>query len=164
MTARRTGLASVATLAALTLTVGGVHALAPDWSRRMGVDVWNLPCLEAERVQKDALGDELEAHGERTFRQIEASERVAAELAAGRVSLADAVVELERVNSSRSALLAGQRAFHPDAGDDRELVARYAVSKALRIFRDDSTRRTEVMPRLEAEYRALVGKEWTGDE
>jgi hypothetical protein len=163
MTARRTGLASVATLAALTLTVGVIHAVAPEWSERMGVDVWNLSEVEAEWNRTEEKGRELAAASEREIRQIEASDRVAGELAAGRLSLADAVDELCRVNAGRPAFITCQRMADPD-GTERDWVAQYAVAKAVRYPAADPARQADVACRLAAEYAALTGRVWQGDD
>lgn len=159
MIARRTGIASVASLAGLTLTVGLVHAVAPDWSRRMGFDVWNIADAETDAREAAEVGRDLHAYGDRTCRQIEASDHVAHALATGRVTLAVAVQELTLINDSRPTWLAALRCSSPEGTGDPELVARYAMGKVWRSLADDPSR-AEVMAKLNREFVALSGKTW----
>ena len=160
MTARRTGIVSVAALAALTLTVGVVHAVAPDWSRRMGFDVWNIGEAEAEARDAAQVAHDLCRTGDLIGRQIEASGHVARALAAGRLTLAAAVEELARVNAARAAFLEALRCTNPSASDDRELLAWYALKKVWIELAADPSRQAEVMARLTGEFVALTGKPW----
>jgi hypothetical protein len=164
MIVRRTGIASVAALAALTVTVGGVHAVAPDWSRRMGFDVWNISDAETQAREADEIGRDLRVHGDRVCRQIDASDHVAHALATGRVTLAVAVEELVQINRTRPAWLPALRCVCPDANDDRELVARYAMGKVWRELADEPSRRAGVIAKLNREYAELTGKTWTPEE
>lgn len=161
MTSRRTGIVSVATLAALTLTLVVGHAVAPEWVRRLGVDVWNLSAEEADLNRAEDAGRELNAAGDRVLRQIEASERVVGELVAGRVTLTAAVAELRRVNAGRAGFASAQRDADP-TGTEPAWVAQYALRRAHVALWDDPSRQADVMRRLAAEYAALVGKEWPG--
>lgn len=164
MTARRTGIASVAALAALTLTVGGVHAVAPDLARELGLDVWTAPSAEAAARQAAERGRLLRDHADRVTRQIADGDSVGVALAAGRMTLADAVVVLAEVNATRVGFLDTLRRVHPDAESDRELVARYAMGKAWVQLEEEPATRAEVVRRLAPEFAALVGKTWSPAE
>lgn len=164
MTARRTGIASVAALAALTLTVGGVHAVAPDLARELGLDVWNAPAAANAARQADERGRRLRDHADCVTRQISDSDNVGHALAAGQVSLADAVVVLAEVNTTRDGFQESLCRIHPDAGSDRERIARYAMGKVWAQLDEEPERRAEVVRRLAAEFAALVGKTWLPQE
>ena len=45
---RRPGIASVAALAGITAALSIAHLVAPEWSRAVGLDVWNLSAAQAE--------------------------------------------------------------------------------------------------------------------
>lgn len=164
MTARRTGIASVAALAGLTLTVGVVHAVAPDWSRKVGLDVWNSSEAEAEARAADERRRELHDRADRVTRLMGASEHVAHALAAGRTTLADAVEALTHINDTRDGFQDTLRVYHRDATSDRERVARYAIGKVKAALAANPARRAEVLKKLGGEYAALVGKVWTPAE
>ena len=45
---RRPGTVSAAVLVGLVASLVSAHVIAPEWSRSAGLDVWNLPSLEAQ--------------------------------------------------------------------------------------------------------------------
>ena len=164
MTARRTGIASVAALAGLTLTLGVVHTIAPDWSRRLGLDVWNASAAEADARSADEYATALRVSGDIAAQQIEASDRVGHALATGQMSLTAAVEVLTQINATRDGFQDSLRRIHADAESDRERVARYALGKVWWLLVEEPSRQATAVQKLKGEYAALVGKTWTPAE
>jgi hypothetical protein len=154
MTVRRTGTASAATLSVLVSVLATVHTLAPDWSRKLGLDVWNFTALLEQKRRSDAEQARLEAACEQTARRIEACGHIVTRLVEGRTTLSQAAEELQ-------PLLATVPGFetnvllHYQAPTMRHGAARYAIHRAAQILHLDPTRKAEVLRRLEAEYAAL---------
>jgi hypothetical protein len=157
---RRTGAASAATLSAITLSVGLAHLVAPDWSREVGLDIWNWPAAEAGYRLHTGRGEELDDLRRRVRVQIEVTNHLAAELAAGRLSVGEAADELARVNRGRPGFDAAMGYAYPGLPDLRHRLARYGIDKGLyRLAGADPAERRAAEARLEAEYRALAGSE-----
>ncbi|HJZ56466.1 MAG TPA: hypothetical protein VKE74_15985 [Gemmataceae bacterium] len=156
---RRPGIASVATLGVITLTLGTARILAPEWSRHAGLDVWNYPGLTDDLRATDHDRKELEAKHERLRCQIEAADHVIELLIDGELTLPAAVDEIERITQNRSGFPGSLRVSHPDASTDRQLIVRYAIRKAAERLAEDPAQQARVLARLEAEYRQLPSGE-----
>lgn len=151
---RRPGIASAATLGGIVLTLGLAHAVAPEWSRAAGLDVWNTGAARAELAGELARGTDLDARNDLVLGQIGASHGVARRLGAGRLTLAAAVDELAVLNADRPGWEDGLLYAYRDAPTMRHRVARYALAKLERV---DAAAWSAEAARLEAEYRALPG-------
>ncbi|MDB5306511.1 MAG: hypothetical protein JWO38_713 [Gemmataceae bacterium] len=103
-------------------------------------------------------GAELDDSRQRLIWQIEQADAIADELIADRTTLAAATARLEEINQNRSVpILHGlRRSYRRPTASDRELYARYAVSKVRARLAEDPARLAEIAPRLNAEFRALV--------
>jgi hypothetical protein len=119
--ARWPALAALVALAAL--------AFHPTWARSLGVDVWNLPALQRqmrgitdERARLDAAHDDAR-------RRAAARKAITADLAAGRITPAEAVARFSQrlVPPDQMAYL---RHKYP-ADTDEERVARVVIGAAL---------------------------------
>lgn len=154
---RRTGAASVAPLTGLVLAAGLAPLAVPGRLRDAGLDFWAYPAAEADYRHQTGHGEKLDDHHRRRRVQVEVTHHLADELAAGRLSLAEAADELARLNDGRFGFAAGLGAAYPDAPGPRHRIARYAIDKGLhRLTGPD---REAAAARLEAEYRALSGPE-----
>jgi hypothetical protein len=151
---RRTGAVSAAALSGLALTLGLAHAAAPRWAARAGLDVWNLPELNARLREIDEETARTRSDGERLLRQIDAAGHLTARLAEGSLTLAEAADELEPLLRDRPGFET-VCAVQDGAPTFRHGVARYAIRKALAHLAGDPTRRAATAGRLEAEYAAL---------
>ncbi len=154
----RPGFASVASLGVITLGVVAFHAVAPNWSKRFGLDVWNYSYYEADQRQTAHERKNLEVSHDRLRRQIEACDRIAGRLVAGELTLAEAAEDASRVNSDRPGFDDCLQIEHPHAGTERLRAARYIMVRArfYMIDRRDTSREVEVMERLEEDYRKLA--------
>jgi hypothetical protein len=156
MNARRTGAVSAAALSGLVLTLGLAQVVAPEWVKRVGLDVWNMPGLRADARASAKEAAELRARQEKLGQEIELSEHVAARLADGSLTLAEATDELEPILRDRPGFDAIRVAKY-EAPTFRHGVARYAIMKVHALLARDPARRAAVSARLEAEYAALGG-------
>lgn len=151
---RRPGVATAGTLAGIVLTLGLAHAVAPEWSRAAGLDVWNAGSARADLAATLARGDDLEALNQHIHEQIRGSLGVVQRLGAGRLTLAAAADELAALNADRPAWEDSLAYAYRDAPTPRHRIARYAMAKLARI---DPAAWAAATARLEAEYRALPG-------
>lgn len=151
---RRAGYASAATLAGLTAAFGLAHLAAPGWLRAAGLDVWNVGAAEQDFLAAEDRRQRLDDTRHDLGRQLRVNEELARDLAAGRLSLADVVAELGRVNDDRVGFADGLSIAHPHIPTHRLRVARYAIDKAA-ARHGDASDWVETVARLEAEYAAL---------
>jgi hypothetical protein len=152
---RRPGASSVTVLFVLGACFVLAHLLAPDWCRRAGLDVWNLP---SARVALHAAADEraeVAANAERCARRREAANQVAAKLAVGTVTLSVATDEVMEVFRDDSGMPLVLGTVYPDAPTMRHRFARNVIDRVKRVLSDEPDRCAVVLARLENEYRVL---------
>lgn len=155
----RTATASLATLSGLAVAVGLAHAVAPGWTRAIGLDVWNAPAADAEYRRTLAAGEQLDDTRRRLRAQVAVTDGLAADLATGRLSVAEAADEVARVNAGRWGFEVTLAAFYPAVPTFRERVARYAIDRGLRrLAETDPSDARRARDRLEAEYQELQSK------
>ena len=155
---RRTGVASVATLAAFTMAFGLVHAIAPQWSHAAGLDVWNF-ASEADECQSERVRHEqLVELQEIMSRQAAASGPVVAHLVDGRITLAEATDEMEAITRDRPGFTDLMKFVYPSGPTHRARIARYTIGKVRTLLVNNPSRLAEVSSRLETEYRHLNGE------
>lgn len=156
---RRPGAASAAVLIGLSACLVAAHAIAPDWSRRAGLDVWNLAA--AEEAGRDAVEQraEIEANGERAARRRETANHTAAQLAAGTITLPAAADEIRAIFADDKGMALTLATTYHAVPTDRLRFARHTIERATRLLLDDPTRLEDVSARLEAEYCAMAAAE-----
>lgn len=152
---RRPGIVSVAALGGITLAVAAAHAVAPEWARATGLDVWSYPGLvDQERATVDER-KHLEASHDRLAREIEACDHVVGLLINGQLPLPDAIDEIARINHDRPGFVATLRSTYSEGLTDRQLVAQYILVKIRGVLADDPHQLAEVLTRLEAECQRI---------
>ena len=152
---RRPGTASAAVLIALSLSVATAHAIAPDWSRRAGLDVWNLSALERQYQSAAEHRADIDAEAERAASRRLAANQIAAKLTNEPHTLPTAADELAEVFQYDPGVLTTLAVYHTAARTERHLFARHAIDRVSRLLADEPARRTAVLARLEKEYRAM---------
>ena len=150
--ARRTGAVAVVSL---VLSVAVASAVAPCWTRDAGLDVWNVAALTEECDHERARGQQLTDERNLLRSQMEASEGVAARLAEGNLSLADAVRELDEINRDRPGFDESLDYRFHDLPTRGAKLARCAMARAVARLEGEPSHQAEVQRRLEAEYAAL---------
>ena len=149
---RRTGITTVATLCALALAVVLTHAVAPEWSRTIGLDVWNTPSYEAECQSNMIRAQDLDDFRERLNRHIELSDEIARQWIAGEISLRQAIDQLQEIEPIRPGFEEILENAWPDA-NPKERLGEYLLIKARRQLGANPSFARGAMCRLEAEVR-----------
>ena len=152
---RRPGAASATVLIALSASLVAAHLIAPEWSRRAGLDVWNLAALEHQYRDAAAERADLTAQGEQDAARRTAGNQIAAQLIDGTTTLPAAaadLLEVFRADSGRRMLLG---LVYPAAPTERHLFARHGIDRVAMLLAEDPARSAAVVARLEVEYRAM---------
>ena len=152
---RRSGTTSAAVLIGLSLSLAAAHALAPNWCRRAGLDVWNYTALREQQRQAAEERDEVAARGEEAAARRAAGNQIAAELIAGTIGLPTAADELAEVFRQDQGMRLVLEHVHYTAPTERHRFARHAIDRVGNLLCDDPARLSAVKARLEAEYRAM---------
>jgi hypothetical protein len=156
MNLRRTGATTVATVFGLIFCVALANGLSPNWTQRVGIDVWNLPTAIEENRTADEELIALDKQAERLRWEMETGDYLAAELANGTKSLREAVDEMEPILSKRAGFSANlDFAYHTSSL--RQGVARYLINRIPNLEKLEGKRRKEALCRLEQEYKLLNG-------
>jgi hypothetical protein len=153
---RRPGVASATVLIGLAGCLVVAHAVSPDWSRRAGLDVWNMPAIEEQRSAVAAEREDLVAKADRHARRREVANAVAARLLAGEITLPQAADEVRNLFAEDSGFEVSLTVSYPDVPTERLRFARHMIERASRQFGADPDRDAAVLARLEAEYAAMV--------
>jgi hypothetical protein len=152
--ARRAGATSATTLIGLALTVVFVHALAPDWIRRLGLDVWNLPAAIAATRSADEELATLNAQEDQLFREIQLGNQITSQIAAGTLSLRAAVDEMEPILQNREGFAVTIKQRYR-AATFRLAVAHYLISRVPAVMNSEPLRQSTVLTQLEYEYAQM---------
>ena len=154
-TIRRPGAASAAVLIGLTASMVGAHLVAPEWSRRRRLDVWNYAAAaDARRAAADEWAD-VNGRAERAAARRAVADQFAARLVTGDAPLATVAAELLDL-FGRDAGFQTSLAFNsPGVRDPHLRHAGHAIERVRRML-PDPAQRDAVVARLKADYRALT--------
>lgn len=145
---RRTGVTSLGTLAAFTAVFVAVHVLAPQWARSAGLDVWQFPDLVQKQREEQERSLQIEAEFDCLTQQIAAGEAIMSELIDGRVSLDEAVVQIEAVNRERPGFAESIRSQHPQGKTYHERLALFLLARVELRLKEEPSLRDEVLSRI----------------
>jgi len=151
---RRTGTTSAAVLSGLVLTLGLTHASAPEWSRRAGLDVWNLADARASLWEISEESTRLGEESEQLRESIEAAEHITTRLIAGELTLSRATDLVEPLMRERPGFRWYATPTYT-APTFRLSVARYLIDHVQRTERIHPGRLAEFNVQLQAEYEAM---------
>ena len=155
-TIRRTGATSAATLCGLALTVLLANAIAPGWVQSSGLDVWNLPSAISANKSADLECVSLREQEQKLIQEIQFGNSIADELAAGTITLKEAIDELEPVMRNRNGFVATLQINYCTTSL-REGVARYLLSHIHRLMEQNRDQLSDTLSRLECEWYSLNG-------
>ena len=141
------------------LLAGVVLAVHPTWAVALGIDVWNVPALEAELRAGAEEAQRLDAEDEYVRRRIELKEMIVRDLVAERVSLAEATDRFVELNALRPRSAEAVRESFPGA-TDREKTARNVIAYAL--TRSTPDQQGAISSRLETELRQMLAADPRG--
>jgi hypothetical protein len=150
---RRPGVVSTAVFLSLTLSFATAHAVAPQWSRDAGLDVWNLPALNAELKEATEERSNVVEHEEQSAKRRETANHIAMKLADG-FALSEGADELVHVFQNERGMIETLKAIYPDVPSLRHLFALHAIDRVKRVTHDP-VRCEAAVARLEAEYKML---------
>lgn len=153
-TIRRAGTASVAALSGLVLTLGLAQSAAPEWTRRAGLDVWNVSAARDTLLATDRDREMLQSHAEQLHQEIEFTEHTTNRLMAGTLSLAGATDLIEPILRNRPGFDTVAEIHYP-APTFRLSVAQYLVKRVEWEMPADLSERAAISTRLEMEYALL---------
>jgi hypothetical protein len=139
-------------VAGFILTVGLCPVIAPDWSRKIGLDYGPLPGLERASATSQTkkwtwLADAIDIDQEKAVK-----DTLVADLVAGRLTLAQVTDDFMLIAEREPDRLPAIRCLF--AGEtDRERVARSVLLYARK--RAESEKSEEVVGRLDGEFQAM---------
>lgn len=151
---RRTGTTSAAFLCGLVMAVSLTHASAPEWSRRIGLDFWNL--LKEQESLQEVIQEsaQLSDESERLRESIEAADHLTTRILAGELTLTQATDLLEPLLSERHSFRWCAAKVYP-APTFRMSIARYLIDRVHREGQVDSGRLARLKAQLQAEYESM---------
>jgi hypothetical protein len=133
--------------------IGVLSAVRPTWAQSIGADVWNVPALQEQVRASVAEETRLDCEDGEVMRRIAVKEAIAADLAEGRCTLAEATDRFNELNATRPEYVSTLLRSVPGA-TDREKFARNVISYAL--IRVEPSERPALSSRLEAELRQML--------
>lgn len=142
----------------LVVVVGAwTRATDARWARAAGLDVWNVPRLEADVRGQEERGDRLSDDLGRSWDRKQVNEQLVRDAVAGRRSLAAAATALWEANES----VPGFAVWVNTSFRGPTPVARAAQLLLFRVGEDDglsAAARAEALARLRTEYMIAFGR------
>lgn len=160
-TIRRPGAASAAVLIGLTVSLAAAHLLAPEWSRRAGLDVWNYAALDELKKSIAEERAEMDAKAESDVRRRARADQLATRLVTGEAPLEVVAAEIGALFAGDEGWKCALEAFHAETHGMPLLHARHAIDRATRLLNHDPARKDALRVRLETEYRVMETRHTT---
>src|SRR5258708_39418830 len=112
---------------AISLTYSSFVFACPQWTRELGLDVWNT--FDEEEQVRSGLKkqQELDAVGDRVMRRVSLKLEITNDLLGRRITLAQATEQFLSLNRSDPELMTMTRFTYPAASDE-ESVARQVIA------------------------------------
>jgi hypothetical protein len=132
----------------------GLGPWLPGWLTAAGLDAWAAPALRRQVEANRRTAAELDGALADVRDQLRAKVRLSDELAAGRLTLAEATDQFAAMVAASPRAAADLRRRFPDAATDRERAARHAV-EFTRARLADPAERDGVSGRVATELAAL---------
>ena len=158
-TIHRRGAASATFLVAMSTGILTTHNLAPNWSRSVGLDFWNIAEVEHAALSAKEERAELIAKEEFFTKRRELANQLAAKLIDRTSTLAATTDQLRELFREDDAIVSVLKSIYPDVQDERLLFARHAMLRVEQLLHAEPIRRAEVLARLKADYRELEASE-----
>lgn len=152
---RRPGTTSATVLIGLTVTFVVAHAVAPEWSRQAGLDVWNMPAVQADYRSAVEHEREITSGGDSAASRRRAANQVAAQLLVGSITLERATDEACALFADDPGATGTLLITYYHVPTERLRFAKHMVERTSRLFETDEQSAT-VLNRLESEYCAML--------
>ncbi len=143
---------------AVSLSYGGFVLACPEWTRELGLDLWNSYRDSDDLAAHQRDRDRLNVVGERVLKRVHMKEDVVHDLIDDRVDLADATEQFIALNEMEPELMTHVRQ-HFAGANDRERTAHQVMVFARTMLNTNPSREEIVMKRLELEYQTMKGKQ-----
>lgn len=157
---RRPGATSATVLIGLTASFVVAHVVAPEWSRRAGLDVWNMPTVQADYRSAVEHEREIVSGGDCAARRRDAANQVAAQLLVGSVTLERAADEACALFADDPGATSTLLVTYYHVPTERLRFARHMIERTSRLFETDE-QADAVLHRLESEYCAMIATHQT---
>jgi|GEM_PF-1672255 len=151
---RRPGAVSATVLVGLVLSLVTAQMVAPEWSQRTGLDVWNLPALDEQLRKAIEERDEMLVFEEQSIKRREAANQISKKLIEG-LPLAVGTDEMMEVYQNDHGVMITLETMHPRLPTMRHRIARFAIDRVKLRLKDDPKRCQVVTDRLEVEFKQL---------
>lgn len=151
---RRAGTTTATILTGLILILGLACAALPEWQRLSTLAVWDVGEVRANYRAQFEKRDTLQAQLELLHSQIETVDCLAARLASGTISLAEAVAECEPVVRDRPGFVT-VLSLDYKTSSLKLMISRHLISRVSYVLREDTDQLRTTLARLEAECSAL---------
>jgi hypothetical protein len=147
------------TLALVFSLCGSSFVVAcPEWTRDLGLDVWNAVGESAKLEAHKRQARELDVVGERVKKRLEMKEILINNVIDEQIDLSEATEQFEALNEIQPELSTYVR-MHFDGVDDREKTARQVMGFTSTMLASDPSRQEMVMKRLELQFKAMMGQQ-----
>jgi len=136
-----------------------VFSFRPDWAEAAGLDLWQLPSLQAGVEAEVRRSDELDAQLTEAQHRVGAKQQVVSDLIAGRLSLLEAAARFRDLTPPSSDAARYLRSVYAGASDDERFCR--AVIQWVRGTRRSGSRAEadRVAARLEAEFQEYLRRD-----
>jgi len=134
----------------------GVGVAPASWTAKAGIDVWNIPKLEAEIAENERFSKVMDAESEVLTHRIQTKDILVKELLAGRVSFAAVTDQFQTLNSDDPEVI-HQLKLHYHLQDDRTVSALNVLAFAGTYLESNENPATKpvVLKKLDDEFERL---------
>lgn len=145
------------TALAISLSYGSFVIACPEWTRDLGLDVWNSISEQAklEAHQRDAR--ELDIANVRVRKRLEIKELLINELIHEEIDLSEATEQFQALNEVEPELATYVR-MHFQGADDREKTARQVICFASAMVANNPSLQEAAKRRLDLQFQKMIGK------
>jgi hypothetical protein len=141
---------------AVSLCCGSFVAACPQWTRDLGLDVWNSVGESTKLASYQRESRELNVVSERVKKRLEMKEILVNDLIDDQIDLSEATEQFEGLNEIEPELASYVR-MHFEGVDDREKTARQVLCFASTMLAHNPSRQEMVMKRLDLQFKAITG-------
>jgi hypothetical protein len=143
----------------VSLAYGSFVIACPEWTRDLGLDVWNSVRDGSEMAAQQRESRRLQMASERVRKRLEMKEMIVYQLIDDRMDLNEATDQFMTLNELEPELASFVRVHFPGA-NDREKTMAQVMSFASTIPAHNSSQCEEITKRLKRQFQALTGRDY----
>ena len=152
---------SVAMTLVVSLAYGGFAIACPEWTRDLGMDVWNT-FSDSSREDLKRSAKELQAVGDRVKRRLEIKQILIADLIEERTDLETVAEQFHALNEIEPELTTYVRAHFPGK-NDTECAAAQVMTFTRTMLANEPSREEIVLQRLTLQLQLMTDRPQTSD-